>query len=85
MKYSHSKAMAMFYKIVKLVKNGVLMIIHILLDKRSIREMPSDEIPDCDGIVGGPPCQSWSEAGALRGIKDKRGWLFFVDIRNTIL
>jgi hypothetical protein len=29
MKYSHSKAMAMFYKIVKLVKNGVLMIIHI--------------------------------------------------------
>jgi hypothetical protein len=28
-KYSHSKAMAVFYKIVKLVKNGVLMIIHI--------------------------------------------------------
>jgi hypothetical protein len=27
MKYSHSKAMAVFYKIVKLVKNGVLMII----------------------------------------------------------
>jgi hypothetical protein len=26
MKYSHSKAMAVFYKIVKLVKNGVLMI-----------------------------------------------------------
>ncbi|CAC9434336.1 hypothetical protein BCLUESOX_2619, partial [bacterium endosymbiont of Bathymodiolus sp. 5 South] len=25
MKYSHSKAMAVFYKIVKLVKNGVLM------------------------------------------------------------
>ena len=29
MKYSHSKAMAVFYKIVKWVKNGVLMIIHI--------------------------------------------------------
>jgi hypothetical protein len=28
MKYSHSKAMTVFYKIVKLVKNGVLMIIH---------------------------------------------------------
>jgi hypothetical protein len=27
MKYSHSKAMAVFYKIVKWVKNGVLMII----------------------------------------------------------
>ncbi|VVH59838.1 hypothetical protein BSPCLSOX_1149, partial [uncultured Gammaproteobacteria bacterium] len=25
MKYSHSKAMAVFHKIVKLVKNGVLM------------------------------------------------------------
>ncbi|SSC06991.1 hypothetical protein BTURTLESOX_1143 [bacterium endosymbiont of Bathymodiolus sp. 5 South] len=29
MKYSHSKAMSVFYKIVKLAKNGVLMIIHI--------------------------------------------------------
>jgi hypothetical protein len=28
MKYSHSKAMTVFYKIVKLVKNGVLMIVH---------------------------------------------------------
>ncbi|VVH61711.1 hypothetical protein BSPWISOX_943, partial [uncultured Gammaproteobacteria bacterium] len=28
MKYSHSKAMAVFHKIVKLVKNGVLIIIH---------------------------------------------------------
>lgn len=52
-----------------------------ILDKRSIRDVPSDEIPDCDGIVGGPPCQSWSEAGALRGIKDKRGQLFFEFIR----
>jgi hypothetical protein len=29
MKYSNSKAMAVFYKIVKLAKNGILMIIHI--------------------------------------------------------
>jgi hypothetical protein len=29
MKYNHSKVMAVFYKIVKWVKNGVLMIIHI--------------------------------------------------------
>jgi hypothetical protein len=29
MKYSHNKTMAVFHKIVKLVKNGVLMIIHI--------------------------------------------------------
>ena len=51
------------------------------LDRRSIRHVPSDEIPDCDGIIGGPPCQSWSEAGALRGIKDQRGQLFYEFIR----
>lgn len=51
------------------------------LDRRSITEISSDEIPDCVGIIGGPPCQSWSEAGALRGIDDKRGQLFFDFIR----
>lgn len=34
-----------------------------------------------DGIIGGPPCQSWSEAGTLRGIEDERGQLFFEYIR----
>lgn len=52
-----------------------------ILDKRSICDIPSDEIPECDGIIGGPPCQSWSEAGALRGIEDKRGQLFYEYIR----
>ena len=51
------------------------------LDKRDIRLIPSEEIPDCDGIIGGPPCQSWSEAGALRGINDERGKLFYEYIR----
>ncbi|MDR3000955.1 MAG: DNA cytosine methyltransferase [Fibromonadaceae bacterium] len=51
------------------------------LDKRSICDIPSDEIPDCDGIIGGPPCQSWSEAGSLGGIKDKRGQLFYEFMR----
>ena len=41
----------------------------------------SDEFPDCDGIIGGPPCQSWSEAGSLRGIDDPRGKLFYEYIR----
>ncbi len=36
---------------------------------------------EIDGIIGGPPCQSWSEAGALRGINDARGKLFFDYIR----
>jgi len=51
------------------------------LDKRSIVKIPSKDIPDCDGIIGGPPCQSWSEGGTLRGIDDKRGQLFYEFIR----
>lgn len=52
-----------------------------VLDRRSIVDIPSEEVPDCDGIIGGPPCQSWSEAGSLRGLKDKRGQLFFEFMR----
>jgi len=51
------------------------------LDKRSIVDVPSSDVPDCIGIIGWPPCQSWSEAGAGRGINDKRGQLFFEYIR----
>jgi len=51
------------------------------LDRRSIVNIKEEEVPECDGIIGGPPCQSWSEAGALRGINDKRGQLFFDFIR----
>jgi DNA (cytosine-5)-methyltransferase 1 len=51
------------------------------LDTRDIRDILTFEIPDCDGIIGGPPCQSWSEAGSLRGIKDSRGQLFYDFIR----
>lgn len=52
-----------------------------VLDRRSIVDVSSNEVPDCDGIIGGPPCQSWSEAGKLKGIKDKRGQLFYEFIR----
>lgn len=51
-----------------------------------IRQVNKEDIAefldgDVDGIIGGPPCQSWSEAGALRGIEDERGQLFFDYIR----
>lgn len=36
---------------------------------------------EVDGIIGGPPCQSWSEAGSLKGIEDARGQLFYDYIR----
>lgn len=47
------------------------------LIKGDICNISSNEFPNCDGIIGDPPCQSWSEAGALRGINDPRGQLFF--------
>jgi DNA (cytosine-5)-methyltransferase 1 len=52
-----------------------------VLDKRDIRTIKSNEIPDCVGIIGGPPCQSWSEAGSQRGIHDERGRLFLEYVR----
>lgn len=52
-----------------------------LLIEGDIRNVFSLEFPDADGIIGGPPCQSWSEAGALKGIKDQRGQLFYEYIR----
>lgn len=56
------------------------------LIKGDIRNIQKGDIADfingdVDGIIGGPPCQSWSEAGALKGIKDSRGQLFFDYIR----
>lgn len=36
---------------------------------------------EIDGIIGGPPCQSWSIAGSRKGIADERGKLFYEYIR----
>lgn len=51
------------------------------LETRDIRDLLNSDIPDCDGIIGGPPCQSWSEGGKGRGIDDDRGKLFLDYIR----
>lgn len=52
-------------------------------DVRSISDIPVVEIPKASGVIGGPPCQSWSAAGARRGINDSRGRLFY-DYLNVI-
>lgn len=54
------------------------------LDERSIVAISDEEIKAIgviDGVIGGPPCQSWSEAGARRGIDDHRGQLFHDYVR----
>ena len=52
-------------------------------DIRNISKSDIEKYMDgkIDGIIGGPPCQSWSEAGSLKGINDERGQLFFDYIR----
>lgn len=45
-----------------------------------INTISPDTIPDCDGFIGGPPCQSWSVAGRQRGLNDERGELFLTYI-----
>ena len=52
------------------------------LIEADIRHISSNDfMKNIDGIIGGPPCQSWSEGGALRGIEDERGQLFYEYIR----
>ena len=54
------------------------------LETRSITDLKAQDIPDCDGIIGGPPCQSWSAIGSHRGIEDERGQLFLNDYVRII-
>lgn len=55
---------------------------NVRLIEKDIRKLSSEDLPDnIDGIIGGPPCQSWSEAGSLKGIKDARDQLFYDYIR----
>lgn len=51
------------------------------LDQRSITKIKPEELPEADGMVGGPPCQSWSLAGMMRGAKDARGSVFYDYVR----
>ena len=49
----------------------------VYLIEGDVRNISLDIFPEnIEGIIGGPPCQSWSEGGAKRGIEDPRGQLF---------
>lgn len=52
------------------------------LETRSITDVEAEDLPaQITGIIGGPPCQSWSLAGSMRGIDDPRGKLFYDYLR----
>lgn len=42
----------------------------------NLYDVKLEDIPECDGFIGGPPCQSWSVGGKGMGLKDDRGKLF---------
>jgi DNA (cytosine-5)-methyltransferase 1 len=54
------------------------------LNQNSIANIDEHVIPECIGMIGGPPCQSFSEAGAKKGTADPRGQLFWDYIRVLV-
>lgn len=51
------------------------------IDGRDIRIIPSEDIPDCDILTAGFPCQPFSNAGNRKGIDDERGNLYLECLR----
>lgn len=54
---------------------------NVKLNTSDIRTLNISDIPNCDGIIGGPPCQSWSLGGKSLGLYDERGQLVYEYIR----
>ena len=50
-----------------------------------ICKLNPNDLPDCDGFIGGPPCQSWSIGGKQKGLDDERGQLFlkYIELINA--
>lgn len=44
--------------------------------EKDIREVPSSDIPDCDIVIGGFPCQGFSVANIKRNTQDERNVLY---------
>ena len=44
--------------------------------EKDIREVPSSDIPDCDIVIGGFPCQGFSVANVKRNTHDERNVLY---------
>lgn len=51
------------------------------IDKRDIRDVSEDEIPDGDILTSGFPCQPFSNAGNRKGVHDSRGLLYKESLR----
>ena len=46
-----------------------------------ITQISSEDIPDCDVLIGGFPCQSFSIANTKRSMEDKRNFLYLEVLR----
>lgn len=52
---------------------------HIVL--KDLSQIDMDDIPDCDVVIGGFPCQGFSQANLLRNKDDERNQLYLEFLR----